>query len=145
MSPATVQRLLGTTLRMILHCERSSAAALHHSPKQMDGPDPPVLKGCSQALRFSPRSRQKSLFLLARAARASCSRETLIPAGLPASTLVTASCSACLRKPPLPQGGLGKECTLGRKLHLSLQCKGGSPTGFRLLPEPYFRPNSVSC
>ena len=29
-------------------------------------------------------------------------------------------------------GGLGKECTLGQKLHLVLR-KGGSPTGFRLL------------
>ena len=47
----------------------------------MDGPDPPVLTGCSQALRFSPRSCQKSLFRSARAARASCFRETLIPAG----------------------------------------------------------------
>ena len=30
-------------------------------------------------------------------------------------------------------GGLGKESTLGRKLHLSLRRKDGSSTGFRLL------------
>ena len=108
----------GTTLRMILHCERFSAAALHHSPKQMDGPDPPVLKGCSQALRFL-RGLAKNPSFFRRAPRAP--RVSVRPSspGPLAATSVTASRSAPLRKPPLLLGGLGKECTLGRKLHFS--------------------------
>ena len=105
---------LGGWARTNFQGERHPAAAFPSFSKRMDGPDTPVLRRAHRA-------------------RALCSRETLIPAGLPASTLVTASRSARLRKPPLPQGGLGKECTLGQKLHLSLRRKGGSPTGFGLL------------
>ena len=67
-------------------------------------------------------------------ARALCSRETLIPAGpfrinigyRVSLRLLAETSVAAVR-------GLGKECTLGRKLHLSLRREDGSSTGFRLL------------
>ena len=86
------------------------------------------------ARRFGPR-RISRLSIAARAARAPrvhgspCSS----PPALPAATLVTASHCVPLRKPLLPQGGPMERSALGRKLHLSLQHKGGSPTNFRLL------------
>ena len=67
----------------------------------------------------------------------------LVPAGPPASTPVTAL-AALTAETSVAAGGLGEECTLGRKLHFSFTQRQFLHR-FQALANPIFDPNSVSC